>query len=179
MSRDQDNDRPKKSWREIDQSKDKNRTRSESSGPGGTGSRGQRSAAYSNYKTQLNKLFDGGGLPQLVADRLGAQNVAAPAQTRKSAAAAICEAKAPKAVRAALEAYEAAHGFPEDEEVLAKLLDMSDEILVLQALQVVEKLVDAKSLKRGASLKARIKTAQLTLDDPDIRQTASRLLTKL
>lgn len=177
MSRDHGNDKPKKSWREIDQSKDKNRTRSET--PGGGGSRAQRSAAYSSYKTQLNKLFDGGGLPALVAERLGDQHVAAPAQTRKAAASAICAAKTPKAVRAALEAYDAAHGFPEDEEVLAKLLDMSDEILVLQALQVVEKLADAGSLKRGASLKARIKTAQLTLDDPDIRETARRLLTKL
>ena len=59
-------DRPKKSWRELDRMRDK-------SGSGGSRrsrddygrQRAQKSAAYSKYKSQLDQLFTPGGSAEL------------------------------------------------------------------------------------------------------------------
>ena len=171
-------DRPKKSWREIDQSREKGSARRESGG--GSNPRLERSQAYRSYKTQLNKLFDGGGImPEALGDKLGGSGVATDAKARKEAAAAIAAATSPKVMRAALQAFVAVHGFPEDEEVLAKVLDMGEESAILKAIETLAALQADGRLKRAASLKARLKTAQMTQDDPDIRSAAAALLGKL
>lgn len=51
-------ERPKKSWREIDRARESGSRRDEKRGGGGVSD--ERSAAYRAYKSQLDKLFDGG-----------------------------------------------------------------------------------------------------------------------
>lgn len=173
-----DDDRPKKSWREIDQSREKGA--GSRSGTQGPSPRHERSQAYRSYKTQLNKLFDGGGvLPEALQTKLGDSGVASDAKARKEALAALAAAATPKALRAALQAFEAAHGFPEDEEVLAKIIDLGGEAMVLKAIETLAALQREGRLKRAASLKARLKTAHMTHDDPDLRSAAAELLGKL
>ncbi len=122
-------DRPKKSWREIDAAREKSAPRREPGAP----DKSDRSAAYRAYKSQLGKLFDS-------------------------------KANAPKDTK-------------NQEEELAKLLEGSDETVVLQALQAL--LALQGPLKRAASLKARLKTVQMTLDDPEIQAAVKALLVKL
>jgi hypothetical protein len=177
MPRDDSDDRPKKSWREIDQAREKGTTRDPRSDRGSE--RTQRSQAYRSYKTQLNKLFDGGALPEALKERLGESAVVPDTKKRKDAAAAIVAATKPKEVKAAVQAHIDAHGFPEDEEALAKILDTGNEAWVLQAIETAARLHGEGALKRGASLKARLKTVQLSMDDPDIVQAARALLGKL
>jgi hypothetical protein len=188
MPRDDNDDRPKKSWREIDQAREKGTGRE----PRGdrSGERLQGSQAYRSYKTQLNKLFDGGALPEALKggaggfppgmkERLGDAAVVPDVKKRKDAAASIVAATKPKDFKAAMQAYIDAHGFPEEEEVLAKVLDSTDEGWVLQAIETATRLHGEGALKRGASLKVRLKTVQLSIDDPDIVQAAKALLAKL
>ena len=180
MPRDSDNsgDRPKKSWREIDQSREKGS--SSRSGASGPSPRHEKSQAYRSYKTQLNKLFDGGGIvPEALQDKLGGSGVASDAKARKDGLASMAAATTPKALRSALQTFEAAHGFPEDEEVLAKVIDLGGEAAILKAIETLANLHGEGRLKRAASLKARLKTAQMTQDDPDIRSAAAALLGKL
>jgi hypothetical protein len=181
MADERGDDRPKKSWREIDSQRDKSTHR-----PGGAGGGGgqrperlERSQAYRSYKTQLNKLFDGGALPEALKSKLEDSGVAADAKRKKELTQAVLSAGKPKDVRAALAELKAAFGFPEDEELLGKLLDLDDEAIALEAMGVIEKLRAAGQLKRGQSLKARIRTAQMTIDSAKVQQAARELLGKL
>lgn len=139
------------------------------------------SQAYRAYKTQLNKLFDGGGaLPEALKQKLSDAGVGNEAKQRKQWAQAILAATMPRDVKSALSDYETNCGtFPEEEDVLGKLLDLSDEKIVLKALQTVQRLQQDQRLKRQAALKARIKTVQITLDAPAILALCQQLLQSL
>lgn len=180
-NRDDDREHSKKSWREIDQMREKSGGRREGgSGGGGSSERLQRSAAYRTYKTALNELFDGKReLAPELKSKLQADAVAVSAKTRRQAVDAIVNATMPKDVMAAYQAYHAQYGFPEQEEALSKLLDMSDMAIVLEAIHTIGRLRAGGVLKRGASLKARIKTAQMTFDDPELQQAAQAVLAVL
>lgn len=172
-----DDDRPKKSWRELDQMRDKSSHRKESGG-GGRRSRTEQSAEYRAYKTQLNRLFEGGAVPDALKTKLG-DATPKEVKEKKNALRAIIDAQHPRDVLALLKEFRRSFGFPEEEEALMKLLDVSDEDVVLEALQTIARLLQEGRLKRGASLKARIKTAQMTIDDPRVQEAAKSLLGSL
>jgi hypothetical protein len=178
MPRDDQGDRPKKSWREIDAGREKGTSRSSSGDRGAE--RQQSSQAYRSYKTQLNKLFDGGALPEALSGKLADTPVASEAKQRKEAVAGILKALKPKDVVKAVKDYDAAFGgMPDDEEALGKILDLTDEGLVLRALDKIAELRAAGPLQRTASLKARLKSVQISLDEPDIISAAKALLAQL
>ena len=166
-----DDDKPRKSWREIDQARESGR-----SGRGEHRDSGlkETSREYRNYKSKLNALFEGSG----DADAKG-RVPRRESMIDKPAARSIVDAVGPKAIKEALAAYRAEHGFPEDEEALGKILDLSDEALVLEALSTVARLHGEGKLKRAAALKARIKTAQATIDDRDVQARAREVLALL
>ncbi len=174
-----DNDRPKKSWSEIDKARDKSAHRAEGAGGSHSEERLQRSQAYRNYKTQLNKLFDGGALPEALKSKLDEAGVGADAKRKKAAEQAILAATKPSEVRAALEAHKGDHGFPDNEEVLGKLLDLEDAAVALEAITTIARLHAEGGLKRASSLRARLKTAQMTIDSAKVQQAARDLLAKL
>ena len=177
MAGDHDDDRPKRSWREIDQMREKgsqSRNARSSAGP-----KPERSQAYRSYKSQLNRLFDGGVVPEALKSTLADKGVAIAAKQRKELAQAVVAATGTSAVRAAFAAYKTAFGSPSEEDLLAKLLDTDDEPMVLEALAGVDQLLGEGTLKRSNSLKARIKTAQMTLDSPRVTAAARDLLAKL
>ncbi|HUB07954.1 MAG TPA: hypothetical protein VMB50_13165, partial [Myxococcales bacterium] len=63
-----DGDRPKRSWREIDKTRDKSsHTRTSSDRDR---ERFERTTAYSRYKQNLEKVFSGGELSDAMRDRL-------------------------------------------------------------------------------------------------------------
>jgi len=180
MPRDDDSDRPKKSWRE----RDAQRGKSAHHGRDGQSSYQERknsnSQAYRSYKTQLNKLFDGGALPEVLKDKLGDTAVGSSSKNRKEALKALKEAKTPKARLKELQAFREEFEFPKDEEVLGLLLELDDEPqIVVEALNTISELHGEGGLKRASSLKGRIKTAQMTVDDDDVFAAAKALLKKL
>lgn len=174
-----DDDEPKRSWREIDKMRDKSEHRREGGGGGPRPERLERSQAYRAYKTQLNKVFEGGGLPEAMKSKLEESGVGAEAKRQKALAQAIVAAATPAATRAALAEYRAAFGFPSNEDVLSKLLELEDVPVVLETLATLDGLVAGGGLRRSGSLKARVKTAQMTLDSPKVTEAARALLVKL
>ena len=172
----QNDDRPKKSWREIDQAREHGGARRE---PNRSQAR-PNSQAYRSYKTQLGKLFDGGIVPPTIAQSLGTTTSGGgQSNQRATAAKAIVEAAAPKALQAALHAYNESFGFPQDEPVLLKLLDSSDEAVVGQAVAGLAALQGRGALKRAAATKARLKTVEVTHDHRELRAAAKALAAKL
>ncbi|MEZ4273307.1 MAG: hypothetical protein R3C68_18270 [Myxococcota bacterium] len=171
-----DEERPRKSWRELDRQRDKSGHRPEDR-TSGRKSPAQESQGYRAYKTQLNKLFDGGGLPEALKERLQESGIGNESKQRKAALQEICQAKTPKSVMGALKTYRESFGFPEDEEVLAKLLDLDQEPdIIRETLHALDMLHEAGGLKRASSLKGRIKTAQMTTDDDEVFALAKALL---
>ncbi len=176
-----DDDKPKRSWREIDQMRDKSAHRREGGGgpSGAAQARLERSQAYRSYKTQLDKLFDGGGVPDALKAKLEEKGIGAESKRKKELAQAIAAASGPAAIRAALGEHEAAFGMPDDEAALARLLELDDEAVVLRALGAIDALHAQGGLKRASSLKARVKTVQMTMDAPKVVEAARALLAKL
>jgi hypothetical protein len=172
-------DREKKSWREIDQQRDKSEHRRGGSPKGERLPRAE-SQSYRAYKSQLDKLFDGGGVPDALKQRMEEAGIGKDKKARAAAAKTIIGAAKQADKLEALNVYREAHGFPVEEEVLAVLLDLDDEPdVVREALETIEARLDEGQLKRAGSLKARIKTAKMTVDDDDVVEVAGRVLGKL
>ena len=169
-----DRERPRRSWREIDRMRDGATHPREGGRKGPSEERLRRSGAYRRYKSQLDKLFDGGGVPEALRSKLEEAGVGESAKRRKRAAQAIVDAR--EDWRTALDAYRSAFGFPAEEEALARLLDTDDEQVVLEAIAQLERLHESGGLRRARSLKARVQTAMMTLDDPDVTAAGERLL---
>lgn len=127
-----DDERPKKSWREIDRARESGQRRE---GTRERDERNDRSASYRAYKSQLDRLFDGG-------------------------------------------ASRANDGGPSEDE-LGKLLDASDDKVVLDALDTIERMRGEGRLKRAAALKARLQTVLATNDHPEVQKKTRALLSQL
>ncbi len=130
-------DRPKKSWRELDKQRDK-------SGGGGrrrdpeawNRERISKTAAYSKYKSNLDALFKPGGaeLPESMRATLG------PATEESKEKRELTEALKKDPSKKTLEAYlEKELPLPDDARLLMSLLDVRDEALLKP---VLEKLLD-------------------------------------
>ena len=174
-----DDDRPKKSWREIDQGKDKSSHRK----GGESGSKPRRSdnsQAYRSYKTQLNKLFDGGvALPDALKEKLGGFEAPETIKGERVARQAILDCLTPRKIRKAYRAYREEYDFPWDKEVIEKLLDLDDEDVILESFEVLGQMHAEGLIKRASSLKMRIKTAQMTVDTSEVKTAGDSLLEKL
>jgi hypothetical protein len=179
MGYESDDDRPKKSWREIDQSKDSSKHHQTDRTADFKDERRQRSGAYRQYKAQLDKVFSGAGLPDALKEKLGETEAGKKAKEKKKGLKAILEAKAPRTLKSTLKAFKDEHGFPQDEEVLAKLLDLSNERIVQETLDTLLHLQAEGALKRARSLKGRLNTVKITMDDPAILKRVEELLAKL
>jgi len=178
MARDDDL-RGKKSFSELDKDRRERKHRRDDDGPG-RGRPKESSQAYRAYKSQLDKVFDGGGLPEALKQKLEETGVGAAGKARKEALATLMAADGAAQTSAALTAYREAHGFPEDEGALAKLLELEDEPeVVVEALETIGRLRDEGGLKKGGSLKMRVKAAQMTVDDDDVFAAAKKVLGKL
>jgi hypothetical protein len=173
-----DDDRPKKSWREIDAGKNKSNHRS---GGGGTKpDRMANSQAYRSYKTQLNKLFDGGAeLPDALKEKLQDSGMVEAAKAKKAATQIVLDAMSPRKLHKAFKAYRAEYGLPEEREMLNKLLESDDEDLLVEIFGAIERLVGEGELKAGSAMQARIKSALILVDAPEVQTLGTALLKKL
>ena len=173
-----DDDRPKKSWREIDAGR--NKSAHHGVGGGSKPDRMANSQAYRSYKTQLNKLFDGGAeLPDALREKLQDSGMVEAAKAKKAATEKVLEAMSPRKLRKAFKAYRAEYGFPEESSMLNKLLESDDEDLLVETMETVDRLVAEGELKAGPALKARIKSAMILVDAPEVQTLGNALLKKL
>lgn len=174
-----DDERPKKSWRDLDRKRDQSSHRKDTDRGASPSSMRENSREYRAYKSQLDKMFDGGGLPEALKEKLGETATGAKAKQRKELLKNLTDAIKSRDVIKALRAYRAEFGFPEDEAALAKLVDLDDDEIVLETLETFERLHSEGAIKRATSFKARLKTVKMTIDEPKVLALADRLLKKL
>lgn len=170
MSADDHDDRPKPSWKEIDQ----RRTGATARGSGRSDecAEARPSHAYKAYKSRLGKLFDRGGMMP------GAGKTAAE-MARAAGERALLLHTRPKALEAAALAYEAAFGLPRDAEVLMACLAVGHEPLLLRVVTALGVLVQAGAVQRTRALKARLGALLADCDAPKIIAGAKHILAAL
>ncbi|MHB8417560.1 MAG: hypothetical protein ACYDCL_05765 [Myxococcales bacterium] len=168
-------DRPRRSWRDIDKTRDKSsHTRTSSDRDR---ERFERTTAYSRYKQNLEKVFSGGELSDAMRERLdpGGQGKARDAALKKAR-----EAESPKAFAEAVDALLDKYALPDDPYLLDRILDHPKAQVVKLALEQLEALAsDGKLQKPPASLRQRLASLELTSDDPAVQEQAQALAKKL
>lgn len=123
-----DDDRPKRSWRERDASRNRSRhVTPDDRGRGGTGERSR--AATEAYKRKLGLLFSG----------------APGGAAGEALARAVREAHGTPGLAAACAAYRDALGMPQDVSLLTMFLDATDRDLVLAALALLSEMRAAET----------------------------------
>ena len=153
-----DDDRPRLSWREIDQrragARDSNEPR-----PRGRRAEAEAKRATEEYKKQLDSMF--------TSDPGGAEG--------EQLAGAMREAHGTPEFAAACAAYRDAAGFPDDPELLALFLDSGEQPLVVGALEAILAGVTGGELTLSKGLRAQV--AMLAEDfDASLADVAEEIL---
>lgn len=179
--RDDDDDRPRKSWREIDRARGRSRHTSSSDRSDRDQERLERSQAYRSYKANLDKFFEGGataapgGLKALL-DPTGEKSARARAIEEIQKASAEDRRKWSELVKAFVEEHE----LPPDPYLLTEFLGHPRERVADKALARIEQLLDEGALKKiPPSLDQQLRSLELTADDEDLRSRATDLRAKL
>ena len=202
-----DDDRPKKSWREIDSKRDRSQQRGPSErrddSPFGGGKKGEQ--RQKTYRSQLDRLFESGGIGKLVAEqekqkqeelaqKMGMRPAppAAPAADKPAAEAAppadegrikklaaVRDAIGPDAITKAVGAYLKAYPWPNDLDFLSAALEHRDEDIIREALTRLTTALAAGKPRRAATLAGRLRTLEELGADDEIRRQASELRRKL
>lgn len=175
-----DDDRPRKSWREIDRARGKS-AHTSSDKPDFARERLERSQAYREYKSNLDKFFEGGataapdGLKALL-DPTGEKSARAKAIEAIQKASAEDRKKWSELVKAFVEEHE----LPPDPYLLTEFLGHPRERVADKALARIEGLVEEGQLKKvPPSLDQQLRSLELTADDEELRERAKVLREKL
>lgn len=169
-----EDEKPKrsKSWREIDKMRDHS---------GGSSRREthererfQNSTGYTKYKTNLERLFSGGGaaLPGHLREQVDPGGDLAERDEARKKLYAIEDTKA---FYAAASEFLKKNALPDDARLLDRLLTHPDEELVEQALARLEEMHRSGTLKVPPALTQRLATVEIDSGDPKIRRRAAEL----
>lgn len=166
-------DRPKKSWKEIDAGRDRSGGRSQRRDPDAhSKSKLEKSAAYSKYKANLDKLFTPGGnaLPEQLREKLGPTS-----DTDKTKRAALDALKAKPSEETLAAALEAGIDFPEDPRLLLGLLDIKNEALLVPVLRALLNLVESGKKPNRMLALQKIDALKNRASEDDVLELASAL----
>ena len=171
-------DRPRKSWREIDQNKDKSAHRRDERPEWGSGPRRQRS--QKSYRSKLDQLFDSGKIGKL----LDANESDDPSNKPEDASRLkllhnIKNAEGRDPLNKAVEAYLAKYALPEDFDVLCRMLECRNPSRQFDVMEHLEGLLESEQPKRSRALLGQLKMIRDTSDERDAIDLAKRLIDKL
>lgn len=175
-----DDDRPRKSWREIDQMRGRSRHTS-GDRPDPSREKLERSQAYREYKSNLDKFFDGGvgaapeGLKALL-DPTGQKSARTKAIEEIQQASAEDRRKWADLVRAFVEEHE----LPPDAYLLTEFLGHPRERVAAKVLARLTEMIDEDQIKKlPPSLDQQLRSLELTSDDDDLKESARSLREKI
>jgi len=174
---DGDDDRPKKSWRERDRERGKSRHTSSSDRPDRGREAFERSQAYREYKSNLDKFFEGGitaapeGLKGIL-DPSGKKSERAKAVEAIQKASAEDRRKWSELVKDFVENHE----LPPDPYLLTEFLGHSSEAVAMKALARLQELVEKEQLKKvPPSLDQQLRYLEANADEEELQEQAARL----
>ncbi len=168
-----DDERRKKSWREIDRQKDSSRHTERDRKPRSSGDK--RSSA--KYKKDLDKLFKSGGhVPERFQQMMKGlePEEGTPEAEHRAAVDKLRKADGFRAFATAVSEFrKEGWDWPDDEDLLIRMLDHPDERVVRQTLEHVADLAGRRSFERVTPLKNRLSTIKTMSDDPRTRKAVA------
>ncbi|MCP4605016.1 MAG: hypothetical protein GY847_31590 [Proteobacteria bacterium] len=182
MPRDYDDDRPKRSWREIDRKKDSSKHRKEDRQSIAPHAKVRAASASKVYKSKLDAFFDGEGkAPAHVKEKLAAlDSTSQEGKERASALKTIKDAGTSSAADKAVTTYLKKWELPPDFDILAQVLTCSDEDYVKTALEMLEEMFAEKRVPRSPKIvEQRLRRVKNLSDDPDLAEKAGELMRTL
>jgi hypothetical protein len=170
-----DDDKPKKTWRERDKGRD--RSRHTNTAADRERENFQKTTAYTRYKQGLERVFSGGGMGGALREKL---DPTGEGKDKEKKLMAIREAESPAAFAQAIDEYLPKYEFPDDPFLLDRALEHPKVAVQLLALARLAALKDeGKLVKPPASLKLRLDSLMLNSDDAEVQDAASGLRKKL
>jgi len=182
MPRDYNDDRPKRSWREIDKNKDSSAHRKPDKATMPAHKKARAESASKTYKSQLDAFFEGDGkAPKHVKEKLSSlQPKSEDSKKRLKALQNIRDANTSSAADKAVRAYLKKWELPPDFEILAQVLTCSDEEYVGGAMEILrEMFAERRGPKRTQVLEQRLRRVKTLCDDPDLQEQAEELIKTL
>ncbi|HCF60371.1 MAG TPA: hypothetical protein DFS52_20520 [Myxococcales bacterium] len=181
MAKRDDDERPKRSWSEIDKLRDKAHSRGQSRDQRAQ-ERVQRNPAYGQYKAQVSKMFGGGEIPEMLREKLDptGELKARDDLLKRIKKLAPEDRKAwADAVREYVEKFE----LPEDVYLLGEWLDHPRDQVVEKTLGELEQLAADGVLggkkKVPAAIEQRLRALEMSSDDPELKERAKALRERL
>lgn len=175
-----DEERPRKSWREIDRGRDRSAHRREDRPPQEGRKRGPGS--QKSYRSALDRLFSSGKIGELVAERApGAlPGVEEGEQNRLKLLQQVRNATGRDEVTRALDAYLELHPFPDEIEILEKGLEHRSPERQIEAMTRLESLLEAgQEPRRKRGMVGQLKMIRDLGESTELTALASRLLSRL
>jgi hypothetical protein len=167
-------DRPKKSWRDIDKARDGKR--SSSGTPPSERARLEKSAGYSRYKSAADAFFSGNLLPDALREKV---DPSGEGKARQDLLKKVKDAEEFKQFALLSKEYVDKYGLPEDPYLLDRLLGHPNEGLVLKTLERLQEMLTAGELKPPKSLGERLKSLELGSDSAEVQDAAKALAKNL
>lgn len=166
-------DRPRKSWRDIDKAKDGSNHRQ---GERPKGGRKGEERSQKSYRATLDRMFESGKVAEMVQE---ADEKSGDADTtnRFALMREITQAEDPATIGKAVDAYLKEFELPEDADVLAKVLEHKNPDLQLDAMELLVQLAErGEEPKRVRTAIGRLKYIRDTADFPKMERIAQSLI---
>ena len=159
----------KRSWKEIDASRNKSKSRSDRS----SDKNGLPSHAYSKYKAQLDKLFTPGGaaLPEHFKEKLGPTS-----DTAANQRTLLDQLRRDPCDKTLKEYTDAGFELPPDIRMAISLLGtIKDEALIGAVLKAICNMVDEGKKPNAQLLKERLTALEVWVEEPETRSQIDTL----
>ncbi len=182
MPRKYDDDKPQRSWRDIDKNKDRSQHRKEDRAPMNPFKQARADSASKVYKSKLDSFFDGDGkAPDHVREKLaGITETSEEGKARAKALKNIKDAATSSALDKAFGAYLKKWEMPPDYDILSQALNCGDEEYVGAALDMLEEMFQEKRVPRHVQLlEQRLRKVKTLAEDPDLQDKAATLMKEL
>lgn len=166
-------DKPRRSWRDLDRQRDRSTHRREEPRQGGP-ARHERS--QKSYRATLDRLFESGKISKLLDDP---SPTAGEGSDRLPLLRAVQQAEGRDAVTGALDAYLARYELPDEFEVLEKALEHRSASVQLKALEGLEGLLARERPRRTRGLIGQLKLIRDATSEERLRELATSILERL
>jgi hypothetical protein len=172
-----DDERPRKSWRDIDKMRDRSAHRHDERAPGAERKRGPGS--QKSYRAALDRLFETGKIAELVEQRAPGSTPDA-GETRIKLLGRIEKAIDRDSICGEVDAYLAQfHELPDELEILGKVLEHRDPELQRRAMEAIARLLEHEQPKRRRTMVAQLKIIRDAGYDKEMVALATSLLQRL
>jgi hypothetical protein len=174
---DDEKERPKRSWREIDRMRDIKTSRTS---PLPTTHSTLKGQAAKRYRSQLDRIFSGGGLPEEIKRQAPAVAVApAEKSSRQIKIDAVLASVTPEEIATSVDAFLDDQPMPTDPELLAKILSHPKGLYSKPALEHLLETLENGKPTNARLLKTRVQSIKLIDDDEDVQHLATCALARL